>query len=682
MEEKKKNRDAEEAAKVYEEFVKDFGDAGSEPGTKTFVRGGVMQPGHQPQGLPSNQQEKQHYTPTFMPPAKRSKPNPKLNLDEEDDDDDANEEEQRAILRHNAQKGKPRSIDLLLADLKKDQEERAQRKEQGLAPVSSDAFPPHGSYDQGDETSTNLYVGNVHPDIDERMLAKEFGRFGPIGSVKIMWPRDEDQRRRGKNTGFVAFMKRTDAEAAREALDGVMLKDLQLVVGWGKAVPLPPVPVWPPPAESLPGSFVAVAPDYNGGSPFPGTSYLPPAHPAATHQHMGNAPPPTQPSVAMVPQCPPRPALPHAMHASGAAIMVPSLESTRQRAQDGPPPKQEVVGMGPDIHVLIPADPRQRFVIDAMAYYVLQDGCDFEQAIMENEYNNPEFSFLFDVTSSVHVYYRWRLFALSNGDSLRSWRVDPFLMVEKSNRWNPPAMTMLSASEKILNSGGSMSGRFAEKKDEIPLSPMDKQRFSHMLCMLSVERQAVCDVMAFAMDHADSATEVSEMIIESINAEGVPSPHRIATLFVMSDILHNTSTQVRHATRYRKQLQNALPDVFECLQDAYRSCESRMAQEVLRKHVLKVLRVWRGWFIFSDDYLNGLQGTFLRGGTGPGGVNLMDITVENASNKSLVDALNGMTDDELELKCKHSGLSIQGGREKQTSRMLSLDIYLNGAEVR
>ncbi len=39
-----------------------------------------------------------------------------------------------------------------------------------------------------------------------QVLKREFGRFGDIASVKIMWPRDEDQRRRGRNCGFVAFM--------------------------------------------------------------------------------------------------------------------------------------------------------------------------------------------------------------------------------------------------------------------------------------------------------------------------------------------------------------------------------------------------------------------------------------------------------------------------------------------
>lgn len=32
-----------------------------------------------------------------------------------------------------------------------------------------------------------------------------------------------------------------------------------------------------------------------------------------------------------------------------------------------------------------------------------------------------------------------------------------------------------------------------------------------------------------------------------------------------------------------------------------------MTQEGLRRHVLRVLRMWRSWSIFSDDFLNGLQ---------------------------------------------------------------------------
>ena len=50
-----------------------------------------------------------------------------------------------------------------------------------------------GSFDNGDPTTTNLYLGNIAPTVDENTLISEFGRFGAIASVKIMWPRTEEQ---------------------------------------------------------------------------------------------------------------------------------------------------------------------------------------------------------------------------------------------------------------------------------------------------------------------------------------------------------------------------------------------------------------------------------------------------------------------------------------------------------
>ena len=88
----------------------------------------------------------------------------------------------------------------------------------------------------------------------------------------------------------------------------------------------------------------------------------------------------------------------------------------------------------PDIEVHFPSDDRIRYIIDTMAVYVMQDGCAFEQAVMLKEQNNPEFRFLFDLTIPEHVYYRWRLYALANEDSLRSWRVEPFCLIEDTSR--------------------------------------------------------------------------------------------------------------------------------------------------------------------------------------------------------------------------------------------------------
>lgn len=52
------------------------------------------------------------------------------------------------------------------------------------------------------------------------MLCQEFGRYGPLASVKIMWPRTDEERARERNCGFVAFMNRRDAERALNNLNG------------------------------------------------------------------------------------------------------------------------------------------------------------------------------------------------------------------------------------------------------------------------------------------------------------------------------------------------------------------------------------------------------------------------------------------------------------------------------
>lgn len=54
----------------------------------------------------------------------------------------------------------------------------------------------------------------------EPELCEIFGRFGPLASVKIMWPRTDEERSRGRNCGFVAFMNRKDGERALNALKG------------------------------------------------------------------------------------------------------------------------------------------------------------------------------------------------------------------------------------------------------------------------------------------------------------------------------------------------------------------------------------------------------------------------------------------------------------------------------
>ena len=79
--------------------------------------------------------------------------------------------------------------------------------DESLRPYLSE--PRDGSHDvSGDPTTTNVYLGNLSPKLTEQELMELFGKFGPLASIKIMWPRTEDEKARGRHCGFVAYMAR------------------------------------------------------------------------------------------------------------------------------------------------------------------------------------------------------------------------------------------------------------------------------------------------------------------------------------------------------------------------------------------------------------------------------------------------------------------------------------------
>ncbi|KAL4284057.1 hypothetical protein GQ457_16G000380 [Hibiscus cannabinus] len=232
------------------------------------------------------------YVPSFIPPPLAAKGK-----------ESEKKEEERM---KDKEKVKSRNIDHFMEKLKHEQEMRERRNlecepgrdghhSDGSAPSSRfgelpDDFGPSGklpgSLDGSDPQTTNLYVGNLSPKVDENFLLRTFGRFGPIASVKIMWPRTEEEQRGQRNCGFVAFMNRADGKAAKDEMQGVR----RLVV----------------------------------------------------------------------------------------FFCTKNLKLTR-----------------------------------TMALYVLDGGCDFEQAIMERGRGNPLFNFLFELGSKEHTYYIWRLYSFA-----------------------------------------------------------------------------------------------------------------------------------------------------------------------------------------------------------------------------------------------------------------------------
>ncbi|KXN91058.1 U2 snRNP-associated SURP motif-containing protein [Leucoagaricus sp. SymC.cos] len=151
-------------------------------------------------------------------------------------------------------KGK-RAMDAFLEEIKRDQAEREakyakQSQSHGRSVTALAAYEGQsGSKDRGDPQTSNVFVANLPPHVTEETLGNFFARVGPVGSVKIMWPRSDatvgpgadmtaSRRSKAGLSGFVSFMKRRDAEEALREFDGYDWGGSILRVGWSKAVPL------------------------------------------------------------------------------------------------------------------------------------------------------------------------------------------------------------------------------------------------------------------------------------------------------------------------------------------------------------------------------------------------------------------------------------------------------------
>lgn len=58
--------------------------------------------------------------------------------------------------------------------------------------------------------------------------------------------------------------------------------------------------------------------------------------------------------------------------------------------------------------------------------------------------------------------------------------------------------------------------------------------------------------MIWCLEHAESAEEVVEMIVDSLSILDTPLPKKLARLYLVSDILNNSSAKLPNVSYYRK----------------------------------------------------------------------------------------------------------------------------------
>ncbi|KAF3448060.1 hypothetical protein FNV43_RR09644 [Rhamnella rubrinervis] len=69
-------------------------------------------------------------------------------------------------------------------------------------------------------TNSKLFVGGLSWSVDEKSLKDAFTSFGEVTEVKILYDKDSG---RSRGFGFVHFSKESDAECAKDAMDGKAL---------------------------------------------------------------------------------------------------------------------------------------------------------------------------------------------------------------------------------------------------------------------------------------------------------------------------------------------------------------------------------------------------------------------------------------------------------------------------
>uniref|UniRef100_A0A3P9HR15 U2 snRNP-associated SURP motif-containing protein n=1 Tax=Oryzias latipes TaxID=8090 RepID=A0A3P9HR15_ORYLA len=544
-----KKKEEEKAAEVFEEFLASF-ESNDDRKVKTFVRGGIVNATKEEEAAEVKKSK------LYRPATKFSPVTHHVSAS-------SSAESKKAAFKRKADEKRKSNLELFKEELKLIQEEREERHKRKKNDAGGGAeggtcadldIPLSGRSILYDDltvpVTTNLYINCISPKMNEEMLCREFCKYGPLASVKIMWPRTEEERGRTSNRAFVAFMTRKDAERAMAALDGKVIMGFEMKLGWGKPARIPPQPLYTP-------IGVRAAPPPPSGLPFN-------AQPRDRFRNDFTKPLSSSKS---------------------------ELDKTLSEAV---------------VKVVIPTERNLLFLIHRMIEFVVREGPMFEAIIMNKEKSNPDYRFLFDNKSQDHVYYRWKLFSILQGETPSKWRTADFRLFRGGSLWRPPVLNSYSESMEVED---PVPPEEELKKGQ--LRAEHKQRLETLLKELTPSREDIANAMLFCLGRADAAEEVVGLIADSFSLLQTPLQIKIARLYLVSDVLHNSCAKVAGASYYRKYFETKLPQIFGDLNAAHKNIQARLQAEQFKQKVMICFRAWEDWAIYPEPYLIHLQNIFL-----------------------------------------------------------------------
>lgn len=139
------------------------------------------------------------------------------------------------------------------------------------------------------------------------------------------------------------------------------------------------------------------------------------------------------------------------------------------------------------------------------------------------------------------------------------------------------------------------------------LGKLARRRFEAMLRAMTGKQGEIARCMAFSLEHAEAASEVSDIIVASLLVDSTPVPRKVARLHLICDILHNCAITLPYAWKFRQEFQARLGIVFDHLSSIYHSFPGRITAETFKKQIVAVLDIWEDWIVFPPDYIATLK---------------------------------------------------------------------------
>jgi len=271
----------------------------------------------------------------------------------------------------------------------------------------------------------------------------------------------------------------------------------------------------------------------------------------------------------------------------------------------------------------------QKRIVDRLSKYVVQNGHQFEQLIMEKQGREGDYAFLFEHDSPLNKYYRWRVYSLHQGDNFTVWRTEPFQLQVGGRVWVPPPCPAKEKRAKESNfsnavaatipiakpdHGTSKSYPSAPKHREtggVFLSDKARDQLEDALRNVSASRNSVCGLMSFCLNHAESAVEIADCLTESLTISTTTWDTKIARLYTVSDILHNSSSgRTKAAWAYRREFEKYLPKIFEHIGACWLGIVDSTLSDEISRRVTRVLKAWDEWSVFVPQFFKGLEASF------------------------------------------------------------------------